>query len=174
MNIFVRSFAAVLFAASIFSAGVSAQTRPAVTRIDEAALKKLIEPSSKPLLVNFWATWCVPCREEFPDLVKLDKKYDEKIDFITISLDDLAEINTSVPQFLLEMKAKMPAYLLRASDENAAILSVTENWQGGLPFTILFDKDGNEIYLRQGKIKLETVSEKIDSLIGTTAGDDKK
>src|SRR5215203_2074485 len=44
---------------------------PKVTQIDEQGLKDLLKPKGKPLLINFWATWCDPCREEFPDLVKI-------------------------------------------------------------------------------------------------------
>src|SRR5437764_11377287 len=59
---------------------------PVVTKIDEIALKKILHPNGKPLLVNFWATWCDPCREEFPDLVKINADYKGKVDFITITL----------------------------------------------------------------------------------------
>src|SRR6188508_1091632 len=64
---------------------------PDVKLVDEIGLKGLLVPKDKPLLVNFWATWCEPCREEFPDLVKLDNEFKGKIDFITISLDDPAD-----------------------------------------------------------------------------------
>src|SRR5687768_864770 len=70
---------------------------PKVTQIDELALQGLFKregENQKPLLVNFWATWCAPCIEEFPDLVKIDNDYKGKIDFITITLDDVEEIST--------------------------------------------------------------------------------
>src|ERR1700750_1283137 len=56
---------------------------PSVTEIDLEGLKKLLQPASdpsqaRPLLVNFWATWCDPCREEFPDLVKLNNDYKDR------------------------------------------------------------------------------------------------
>src|SRR6476620_7436874 len=92
----------------------STASLPQVTQIDAAALKGLIRPNKKPLLINFWATWCDPCREEFPDLVKIRNEFGDKLDFIVISLDDLAEINGDVPKFLAAMKAEMPAYLLKA------------------------------------------------------------
>ena len=76
----------------IFTADISAQTKkpsrktkapktqiasnlPKVTQIDAQALKNLLKPNGKPLLINFWATWCDPCREEFPDLVKIGADY---------------------------------------------------------------------------------------------------
>src|SRR5688572_16204773 len=73
----------------------------------QALLKR---DGTRPLLVNYWATWCDPCREEFPDLVKIDKQYRPKdLDFIAISLDDLSDLKTAVPKFLREMRAEMPS-----------------------------------------------------------------
>ena len=138
---------------------------PKVTKIDAEGLRKLIKPTGKPLLINFWATWCDPCREEFPDLVKLDTAYKGKIDFITISLDDLADIKTFVPKFLGEMKAEMPAYLLKTPDESAAITMVAKDWSGNLPFTVLFSPNGETAYIRMGKIKNDVVSAAIDKLL---------
>ena len=141
---------------------------PKVTQINEVALRQLLkreDPNSKPLLVNFWATWCDPCREEFPDLVKLDADYKDKIDLITISLDDLSEINGDVPKFLAEMKAEMPSYLLKTPNEEAAIASVSKSWQGGLPFTILFNGKGETAYFIQGKFKVALLRAEIDKTI---------
>jgi thiol-disulfide isomerase/thioredoxin len=138
---------------------------PTITQIDSTGLRKALTPSRKPLLVNFWATWCDPCREEFPDLVKLDAEYKGKIDFITISLDELSEIDRDVPKFLADMKAPMPAYLLKAIDDDAAIAFVSKEWSGALPLTILYDAAGNQTYYRQGKVKIETVRAEIDKLL---------
>jgi thiol-disulfide isomerase/thioredoxin len=137
---------------------------PKVTQIDEAGLKTALKPNGKPLLVNFWATWCDPCREEFPDLVKLDAEYKGKIDFITVSIDDLAEIRRDVPKFLVSMKAGMPAYLLKVADESAVISSITKDWNGGLPFTILYNEKGEIAYFKQGKVKIDALKVEIDKL----------
>lgn len=138
---------------------------PKVTQIDIEGLRKLIKPNGKPLLINFWATWCDPCREEFPDLVKIDAAYKGKIDFVTVSLDDLADINTSVPKFLGEMKAEMPAYLLKTPDEGAAIALVSESWSGNLPMTILIKADGVTSYRKMGKVKADILTAEIDKLL---------
>jgi thiol-disulfide isomerase/thioredoxin len=138
-----------------------------VTQIDEVALRDLLKrdgANNKPLLVNFWATWCDPCREEFPDLVKLDADYADKIDFVTVSLDDLAEIKRDVPKFLAEMKATMPAYLLKTEDEQTAIATISKNYTGGLPFTILFNEKGETVYFRQGKVIPKILRTEIDKI----------
>lgn len=143
--------------------------RPTVTRIEIEGLKKLLKPKGKPLLINFWATWCDPCRDEFPDLVKLDTVYKDKIDFLTISLDDVADIKTSVPKFLHEMKAEMPAYLLSTPDENEAIMLVSKDWAGSLPLTVLYDSNGVLNYTRNGKIFYAAVAANIDRLLNQPA-----
>jgi len=137
-----------------------------ITQIDIIKLEGLLKPNGKPLLINFWATWCDPCREEFPDLVKLDTLYKGKIDFITISLDELSEIDGDVPKFLASMKAEMPAYLLHTPDESAAIKLVSKDWAGNLPLTLLMETNGKIAYQRGGLIRFDTLKENIDRVIG--------
>lgn len=136
-----------------------------VTQVDDVGVKKILVPKDKPLLVNFWATWCDPCREEFPELVELDHEYKGKIDFITISLDDVEDIRTTVPKFLGEMKAEMPAYLLRTTNESAVIESISKDWRGGMPFTALFDAKGDLVYFREGKVVLETMRSELNKIL---------
>lgn len=141
---------------------------PKVTQVDTVALQNILKrdgENAKPLLVNFWATWCGPCVEEFPDLVKINNDYQGKIDFITVTLDDLAEIETGVPQFLAKMKATMPTYLLKTNDENAAIEAISKDWQGGLPFTILYDGKGTVVYSIQKKFVPIVLRGEIDQVL---------
>lgn len=163
--------------ALVFSLGIFAQTKtpipkktpvtnlPKVTQIDEIGLKNALKPNGKPLLVNFWATWCDPCREEFPDLVKINADYKGKIDFIIISLDFPEDINTLVPKFLAEMKAEMPAFLLSVKDESAVISSISKDWSGGMPFTILYNEKGEIAYFKQGKVKVDVLRGELEKLI---------
>ena len=129
-----------------------------VREMDVAALKKLLERDPKqprPLLVNFWATWCEPCRLEFPDLVRIDTDYRARgLEFVTISLDDTTDIKTTVPQFLKEMKASMPAYLLNVPEPEEAIAVVDKTWGGALPATFLFDPHGQIAFKQMGRVKV--------------------
>jgi thiol-disulfide isomerase/thioredoxin len=138
---------------------------PRVVQIDLEGLRKVLKPNGRPLLINFWATWCPPCTEEFPDLVKLDSEYRGKVDFVTVSLDDLADINTFVPKFLDEMKSEMPAYLLHTPNEDAAIAIVSRDWAGNLPMTVLYDANGRQVYSRMGKIRVDPLRENIRKLL---------
>jgi thiol-disulfide isomerase/thioredoxin len=153
---------------------------PKVAVLDFEGLKDLLKPNGRPRLVNFWATWCDPCVEEFPELVQIDKDYSGKVDLITISMDDPAEINRDVPAFLLKMNAKMPAYLLHVADEEAAVKTVSPDWKGGLPFTVLFNPKGEAVYIHMGRIKQQVLRVEIDKQLNSakstekTAGADKK
>jgi thiol-disulfide isomerase/thioredoxin len=172
-NMFTRlaAVAAVIFIAGTAAfSQATASVKPVVaaqhvTQIDLDGLRKVLKPNGKPLMVNFWATWCDPCRDEFPDVVKLDNDYRGKIDVITISLDEPADINTFVPKFLAEMKAQMPAYLLHTADEDAAIKMISSDWSGNLPMTVLYGSDGKLVYKRNGKIFYQTVAANLDKLL---------
>ena len=138
-----------------------------VTPVDTEALKTLLtQQRERPLLVNFWATFCDPCRDEFPDLVKIDKDFrPQALDFVTISLDDMSDINTTVPEFLGTMKATMPAYLLNASDPEPAINLVDARWQGDLPATFLYNEKGEVVYKHIGRVKPEELRSAIEKLV---------
>lgn len=135
-----------------------ARSRARVVReVDVEGLKKLLERDGKearPLLLNFWATWCEPCRAEFPDLVKIDGDYRKRgLNFIAVSIDDVSEINTTVPKFLKEMRALMPVYLLNTLEPEAAIQFVDPQWSGSLPATFLYDAQGKLVFKHMGRIK---------------------
>ena len=145
---------------------------PVVTQVGDAKLKELLTPKGKPLLVNFWATWCDPCREEFPDLVKIDSDYKGRIDFITVTLDFPEDIKAAVPKFLADMKASMPSYLLVSSDESAVISTIAKNWTGGLPFTVLYNDKGEIAYFRQGKVQIGVLRTELDKLANSPLNND--
>ncbi|HWT01779.1 MAG TPA: TlpA disulfide reductase family protein [Pyrinomonadaceae bacterium] len=155
-------------------AASSASTARAVSvrEIDLDGLKKLIGREgagaarpARPLLVNFWATYCEPCRDEFPDLVAIDRDYRARgLEFVTVSLDDAAEIETAVPEFLRSMRAEMPAYLLNVPDPEPAIKWVDEAWNGGLPATYLYDARGRVVFKHTGRVKPAELRAALDRL----------
>jgi thiol-disulfide isomerase/thioredoxin len=142
-----------------------------VREIDFEGLKKILQRDpndTRPLLINFWATWCDPCREEFPDLVKLDADYSPKrLNFVAVSLDDVSELKTTVPQFLKQMKATMPAVLLNVNDPEPAIHAVDAKWDGQLPATFLYDRDGKVVFKHFGRIQPAELRAAIDRQVGS-------
>lgn len=144
------------------------QPKISIAAIDAEGLAEVLKRNAtknKPLLVNFWATWCDPCREEFPDLVRIDKQYrSQGLDFTAVSLDDLADIKTSVPRFLSEMRVTVPTYLLNG-DPELAMSKVDPAWSGALPATFLYDSEGKLVYKRLGRIKLPELTAAIEKLL---------
>lgn len=162
------SFAGV--AAPTQSNGARAADSSRVREIDLEGLKKLIQRDPKdtrPLLVNFWATWCDQCREEFPDLVRIDADYRAKgLNFVAVSLDDIGDLKSKVEPFLKEMNATMPVVLLNVNDPEPAIHTVDPNWQGDMPATFLYDKAGKVVFKHFGRIKPDELRSAIDKLVG--------
>jgi len=140
---------------------------PVVSSIDTEALKGLItQQRERPLLVNFWATFCDPCRDEFPDLVKIDKEYrPQSLDFVTVSLDDASEIKNEVPKFLDSMNATMPAYLLNVTDPEPAINFIDRRWQGDLPATYLYNEKGEVVYKHIGRVNTAELRQAIEKVV---------
>jgi thiol-disulfide isomerase/thioredoxin len=138
--------------------------------IDLEGLKKVLQRDPKdarPLLVNFWATWCDPCREEFPDLVKVDTDYRSKgLNFVAVSLDDISDVKSAVPKFLKDMKAEMPVVLLNVNDPEPAIKAVDATWDGQLPATFLYDKEGKVVFKHFGRIDAVELRNAIDKALG--------
>ena len=159
------------FAAPAQSNGAGAAGPSDVHEINLDGLKKLLQRDPKdtrPLLINFWATWCDPCREEFPDLVRVDSDYRSKgLNFVAVSLDDISDIKSAVPKFLNEMKATMAVVLLNVNDPEPAIKAVDEKWDGELPATFLYDKEGKVIFRHFGKIKPDELRAVLDKAVGS-------
>ena len=139
--------------------------------INAETLKNLVKsPETKqPILINFWATWCGPCRVEFPDLVKIDQDYREKgLSFFVVSIDEAILADTSVSDFLKSYEAEMPSYLLDISVRRQitrAIRQIAPRFSGGFPFTALFDKNGKLVYQKNGVIDAKILRARIDKVL---------
>ena len=94
----------------------------------------------KAVLVNVWATWCVPCIEEFPYLVEIQNKYQSDLQVIFISADFPEQIN-DVNVFLKQQEVYWKTYIKDDNDE-AFINAVQPEWRGALPVTVIYNKNG--------------------------------
>ena len=121
--------------------------------------------NGKPLLINVWATWCVPCREEFPDLVEISKKYKTKIDFVGISVDFPEEIDSKVIPFLKKLNAGFTNFVVDVKDPEDFINLLNKEWSGAIPATFLYDKNGKQLKYHLGKTDLNGFEKIISSVI---------
>lgn len=117
-----------------------------LTPIDKDGYAKLIAANhGKVLLVDFWATWCEPCREELPRLVALSRQLDvRKFALVTISADEPEQESTAVA--VLDREHAPPArYLKHTEDDQGFIDNVDKNWSGALPALFLYNPSGKQI-----------------------------
>lgn len=134
--------------------------------LDETGYQKLIASArGRVLLVNFWATWCVPCRAEMPALAKLDANLRARgFRFATVSADE-PEDEAAARQFLRKTGVQGTAYLKRMKDDDAFIRSVDAKWSGALPASILFDRAGRKQRVFIGETDLKALEAEIRKLL---------
>ncbi len=103
-------------------------------------------------LVNFWATWCIPCRQEIPAIVAINKKYaDKKFKTILVSLDFTNQIQSRLIPYIKANNIQSQVILLNDPNQNAWIDKVDSSWSGGLPFTLIYGKNFRESYAHSFK-----------------------
>jgi len=119
----------------------------------------------KVVLVNFWATWCVPCREEFPDLVRLEQKYRGKgVSVIGVSIDSAKDLQ-AVEKFLASTKPDFPNYRKKSGgDDQDFIDSVDAKWGGELPLSVVYGPDGKKARVMSGKQSYATFEKAVTGL----------
>ena len=132
--------------------------------IDLQAYQKLLEQyHGKPLLVNFWATWCEPCRHEYPMLNELAKQYaPQGLKVVGVSLDDDGDL-ILMRRFLAHYKRIFPNYRKKAGGIEAFTQAVLPGWTGSLPVSIFYGKDGQQA----GHVLGEGTRDKYEAAIRT-------
>ena len=135
-------------------------------KLDELTYPKLLAASKgSVVLVNFWATWCAPCREEMPQLVALESKLSPKgLVLITVSADE-PEREAEAVKFLDRNKVPSPRYLKRARDDDQFIRMVDAKWSGELPALILYDKSGKRVRAFYGETDMKALEAAITKLL---------
>jgi thiol-disulfide isomerase/thioredoxin len=111
----------------------------------------------KPLVLNFWATWCAPCVKEMPDLDLLHTKY-PGIQFVGLAVDT----TVNVEKFLKKLRVSYP--VLIAGHGGIQQMRELGNKQGGLPYTLVFDKDGQVAHEVLGQIKPADLERQLQGL----------
>jgi peroxiredoxin len=106
---------------------------------------RLADYSGKLVLLNFWATWCPPCRREIPGFIRLQQRYGSQgLQIVGISVDN----PEAVARYWQEMKINYP--LLLADDSVYGLMAAYGNSQGGLPYSVLIQPNGEVVANRIG------------------------
>jgi thiol-disulfide isomerase/thioredoxin len=155
----------LLLSLLVVAAGLAAQTK--LTPVDQASYPKVIAAHhGKVVLANFWATWCVPCRKEMPQLVQLSRKLAARgFDLVMISADE-AEQQGAAAKLLQDNRAEGANYLLKTADNDKFYPAVDAKWSsGGLPAVFLYDRSGKKARSFFGETSLADLEAAISKLL---------
>ncbi|HEX3008586.1 MAG TPA: redoxin domain-containing protein [Bacteroidales bacterium] len=110
-------------------------------------------------LVNFWATWCSPCRDELPAIEQVREKYkEEKFRILLVSMDMPKQLNSRLVPFIKSNQIKSDVILLDDPHQNEWIDKVDPGWSGEIPFTVIYGRDFRNTYNKSFSFKeLDTI-----------------
>lgn len=114
------------------------------------------------VVVNFWASWCLPCREEFPEFVRFDRESDPsdvQVQFVTV---DFEEDLPHAAQFLREHGIDGTTYV-KDGKEGAFISEINPDWTGAIPATAVYDREGNRVAFWEGIVSYDQLVSRVNA-----------
>ena len=166
------------FASSLGAAESAAGSKETATLTDALLNPSQVEPISKEdfqgvlehhrgqvVLVNFWATWCIPCVQELPELNLLQTRYQEKgLKVIAVSLDDLEKLEDRVRPFFAKTAPDLVSYLA-TDDDYDFVGALDPDWFGALPTTFFIDRQGVVQSTHQGRLIYKQLEKEVRLLL---------
>ncbi len=124
---------------------------------------KIAEWKGKVLVVNFWATWCAPCREEIPEFIATQKQYQANVQFIGVAVDEPKDVARFAKQFGINYP------LLTGEEDAMEIMRAAGNRLGGLPFTVIVDRQGKIVAVAAGRLPQAKLEAALKQVLGQAA-----
>jgi peroxiredoxin len=145
------------------------QEEVTLEKIGAAGVRTLAEnPSKKYRLINVWATSCVPCVTELPELVTINRMYrGRNFELITISLDSVQSMSDSL-ELLRQKHVAARNFIFESEDRDALAEALDKEWKGPVPYTVLVAPDGKIVYRTHGPIDPLEVKRAVVERLGRT------
>jgi len=125
--------------------------------------RRLSEWSGKPLLLNFWATWCAPCREEIPLFIESRRRHAATgLEIVGVAIDQKADAQDFVAKF------GVPYPILLADDTTLDLMARYGNPTGALPYSVILRADGSIAHRKIGAFRPAELEEVLASLRPTS------
>ncbi len=133
----------------------AAPVAPTLVDADAAAVLKAVRaPGATAVVVNLWASWCGPCREEFPDVLKAAHDLRPRGVRLLLVSGDFDAGRADAVKFLKEHGVEGPSFIKTGGD-GEFIDGLAPDWSGALPATLVFDGAGHLKHLHEGKVTYE-------------------
>ena len=119
-----------------------------IATLNYEALKPLLHKNEdKTYVINFWATWCMPCVKELPAFEKLNAAYkDKNVEVVLVSLDFPKQKESNLIPFVKNRKLESKVLHFDDANEQFWIPDIAENWSGSIPATLIYNKEKRKFY----------------------------
>jgi thiol-disulfide isomerase/thioredoxin len=129
-------------------------------------IENLIEKSDSILVINFWATFCAPCIEEIPDLIKFSNKYKkEKVKLYLVSLDFSENYPVKIKKFVAKKKYNASVAWLNETNADYFCPKIAETWSGAIPATLIINKKSGYRKFYEEKLSAPEIENAIQKAI---------
>ena len=133
----------------------------------EQYLSRVVAPKKgRVLLVNFWATWCVPCVEEMPALASAAKGFRASDVAVVLVSTDTPKTAPGVPKFLAQHRVPFVCWQAKSRDPQLFIDAVDRSWDGSLPYTLVYDRRGEVVAKLAGQQTEASFTEALKKALG--------
>jgi thiol-disulfide isomerase/thioredoxin len=124
-----------------------------------------VRTSQAPLvLINFWASWCEPCKEELPALKQLKTLFPDKLNIVLISIDDVEESETAA-NYLRDNQLDFTAFY-RGTQPLKFVTKIFPNWTGAVPATVLMNSQAQILDSWEGDATLDEFKKRVQKHMG--------
>lgn len=146
------------------SISLQAQTIPAYN--SEALNARLASSNDTVYVVNYWATWCIPCVKELPYFEKLAEKYkDQKVKVLLVNFDFKEQYPKGIANFVAKKKLTTEVVWFSESKPNDFIPKIAPEWSGALPATTFSAQKGKKRVFEEGEVNFEFLDQTVQNLL---------
>lgn len=149
---------------SLSAASLCAQEIP---KWKTADLQQFIAGSQKPVIINFWASWCKPCLEELPYFQKLAAQYAaDSVQLVLVNLDMVEAYPKKIKATAARFKLKAPIYFLDETDADIFCPAVDTTWSGAIPASLLLNNRRGYRKFVEDQLSEKELEQEIKEMLG--------